>query len=284
MLSGKTALGQAQAAAGYSAPVLPFASFPAALSADGQILRPAEVPHVSLIALGGIWRPLGGRQVLAQRHTNPPTVQSLSLQIAEVVGTFPGGLVRNGMRLNMDMLIGHGALTSTARVAAAYINGSRFAQAQDGSNGIVRAFPVRGLLIARGDGAGPHPGWPTSLSAGYGAGTYEDRNVDFSQDFTVDIRLQSASEASSTIVAATWAAGFATYTTSGTHQLSVNDKTTIASITPTGWNGVFVVDTVISTTQFKVPMEADPGAYTSGGTSSRISNVRPESYVLALEG
>ena len=283
-LGGKTALQRLRTAAGMGPPIVPFASFPNPLAVPGQVRIPAELPRVELIAVGSKWLPRGGRQVLAQRHANPPTVQSLSMQIAEIVGTFPGGLVRAGMRLRMDMLIDHGALTSTARVAAAYINGSRFVQNQDGTNSTLRYFPLSGTVLALSDGSGAHPVWPVANSLGYSAGTTENSTIDFSQPFTVDIRLQSASEAASTITNATWSGGFATFTTAGTHQLTANDKTTIAGITPSGWNGVFIVDSILSPTQLKVPMAADPGAYTSGGTSSRISNVRVASYVFELWG
>ena len=76
----------------------------------------------------------------------------------------------------------------------------------------------------------------------------------------------------------------ATYTTSAAHTLAVGDKDVIASITPSGWNGTFIVSGVPDTTHFNVPMASDPGAYTSGGTSARTSNVIVKSYSLALEG
>ena len=59
-----------------------------------------------------------------------------------------------------------------------------------------------------------------------------------------------------------------------------------AGVTPSGYNipaGAIVLS-VPTTTQFTVALAADPGAYTSGGTSSRISNVISQSYVLELVG
>jgi hypothetical protein len=76
----------------------------------------------------------------------------------------------------------------------------------------------------------------------------------------------------------------ATYTTSANHTLAVGDKDVISGITPSGYNGTFIVSAVGSPTTFSVPMAANPGTYTSGGSSSRISNVISQSYELALVG
>ena len=83
---------------------------------------------------------------------------------------------------------------------------------------------------------------------------------------------------------ATWAGEIATINTSAAHTLAVGDKTVIASVTPSGYNDTFIVASVPTTTQFTVAMAADPGTYTSGGTSSRISNMISQSYVLELVG
>jgi hypothetical protein len=78
--------------------------------------------------------------------------------------------------------------------------------------------------------------------------------------------------------------GVATYNTSAVHTLAVGDKTTIAGVSLAGYNGVVIVTSVPTTTQFTVAMPANPGGSGTGGTSSRISNMISQSYVLELVG
>ena len=102
----------------------------------------------------------------------------------------------------------------------------------------------------------------------------------------MQIHMQSAAETAVNISSATWAGGIATFNTAAAHTLAVGDKTVTAGVTPSGYNipaGAIVLS-VPTTTQFTVALAADPGAYTSGGTSSRISNMISQSYVLELVG
>ena len=95
----------------------------------------------------------------------------------------------------------------------------------------------------------------------------------------------AGAETAVNITAASWAAGVATYGATA-HTLAVGDKTVIAGITPSGYNIAAggIVTVVVDANNFKIAVAADPGAYTSGGTSSRISNMVSQSYVLELIG
>ena len=115
------------------------------------------------------------------------------------------------------------------------------------------------------------------------AGNSQNNTVDFSAPWTTQINGSSVNENAITITGATWSAGVATYTATA-HTLAVGDKTTIASVTPSGYNQVGIVTEVPNANSFKMALGADPGAYTSGGTSSRISNLRILSYVMELWG
>lgn len=66
------------------------------------------------------------------------------------------------------------------------------------------------------------------------------------------------------ITAASWSGGVATFTTTSPHGLLDQMGVVVEGVTPTGYNTEQKV-TVISTTQFSMPMESDPGTYTSGG-------------------
>ena len=276
----------------YAAPLTPWASFPAALTAEGQIRRPAELPHVELIAIGGIWRPRGGRQVLAQRSTNPVTVQSTVLVPAETLGPFPGGLVRAGMRLHFDFKLTHGAIGNPNRNYHLRIgklgNTQLFAAATVGG-GTVAVGRVVAVLDVLFDTSAAHQGsFNGSAGIGYGIGNaFMNPTVDFSQSWMLEPWLSSNTETPVTITGASWSAGVATYTTSAAHTLAVGDKDVIGGITPSGYNtnsNGAIVTAIGSSTQFSIAMPVDPGTYTSGGTSARISNMQLMAYQLAMEG
>jgi hypothetical protein len=273
----------------YAAPLTPWASFPAALTAEGQIRRPAELPRVELIALGGIWRPRGGRQVLAQRGNNPVTVQSLSAQIAETLGPFPGGLVRSGMQLVLNWWVDHSGIGTGGRTARLWandgVNRSKFMEAVLSSSGASHNFVAESRLIVRSDTNAAHVG-ALNGSGSFSPGQFRfNPTINFASPFTVEIEFISCAETAVNIASATWAAGVATYNTSAPSTLVTGDKTVIASVSPSGWNiAAGAIVTRIDDDTFTVPMAADPGAYVSGGTSARTSNMKSESYILTLEG
>jgi hypothetical protein len=161
------------------------------------------------------------------------------------------------------------------------------------------SIAANGELISRinvlADASANHIATPSSNSSPLVlTGGYQAQNpsvfpliplVDFSQAWGIALRMQSAAETPVTITGATWSAGVATYTTSAAHTLAVGDKDVVSGITPSGYNGTFIVSYVGSPTTFSVPMAVNPGTWVSGpGSSSRISNMISQSYVLELIG
>lgn len=71
---------------------------------------------------------------------------------------------------------------------------------------------------------------------------------------------------------ATWAGGVATYTTDmDAHWLVANQLVTVAGITPAGYNVTAQPATVLSATQFSLPLAGDPGGAGGAGTATRVS-------------
>ena len=112
-----------------------FASLPSASGNAGMCVRVTDVgpaPGIELISDGTIWRPRGGRQVLAMRSINPVTVQNLSGAVAETIGPFPDGLVRAGMQLAANVFFHHpgvGTASRTYRLCGAWIHGHNISRA-----------------------------------------------------------------------------------------------------------------------------------------------------------
>lgn len=267
-----------------------FAALPSAASSTNKVYLVSDVgpaPGIELISNGTIWRPRGGRQVLAMRANNPVTVQSLIEAVAETIGPFPGGLVRAGMRLEIDYEIRHsgigaGARQSIFRINAVNVGGSNSLTAS-GSDLAGRQSLALGVLS---DTSAAHRRVGVNQSSFAFAFVGTTITVDFSAAWSADILLTSAAETAVNITSASWAAGIATFGTSAVHTLAVGDKTVIAGVSPSGYNvaaGAIVLS-VPTTTSFTVAIASDPGAYTSGGTSSRISNMISQSYVLSLIG
>ena len=288
MLRPKTWLAAARAAAGYSAPLVPFASFPAALTVEGQIRRPAELPHVELIALGGVWRPRGGRQVLGMRMTNPVTVQSLSEITAETLGPFPGGLVRAGMKLSLLFRFQHIAIGNPTRVYRLRIGAPGSEQdfaAQNVNTGTTQAT---GLVVQPFDvlsdvSAAHRGGFNGAMGFGWGFSKNFSPTVDFSQPWDILIRLMSGAETATNITSVSWSGGVAVFI-NPSHTLNTGDKTTVAGVSNTAYNGVYTGITRIDDNTWSGTLVTDPGGASTGGTSARISNMESQSWILTLEG
>lgn len=81
-----------------------------------------------------------------------------------------------------------------------------------------------------------------------------------------------------TVAAATWAGGIATITTSAAHGLSTGLRVSVSNVSPSAWNGTYVV-TVIDATHFSHALASNPGAYASGGqVSAPLSSVSTASW------
>jgi phage tail sheath gpL-like len=76
----------------------------------------------------------------------------------------------------------------------------------------------------------------------------------------------------STITAATWAGGSATFTTSAPHGLTVGSQVIVSGVTPTSYNGGFTTLAGTTGSTIVVPMSQNPGTYASGG-SVRLGGV-----------
>jgi len=134
------------------------------------------------------------------------------------------------------------------------------------------------------DGNATHIGSPGTVAGlGY-TSTLNMPTMDFSIPWEARVSLTSGAETAVNISAAIWAANVVTFTTSAAHTLAVGDKTVIAGVTPSGYDGTYIVVSVPSTTQFTAELLSDPGAYTSGGTSRRTSNVILQTLTITLEG
>jgi len=70
-----------------------------------------------------------------------------------------------------------------------------------------------------------------------------------------------------TVAAATWSSNVATITTSAAHGLSTGYSVTLSNMSPSAWNGTYVV-TVIDDTHFTYTLGSNPGIYASGGQVS----------------
>lgn len=280
---------------------IPFANFPAALSADGQILRPAEVPRVELMASGGLWLPRGGRQVLQSRYTNPITVQSSAAsQRFETIGPFPGGLVRANMELRLHWRFQAPAIgTGTRRlrpsigaVGHALSTPAEFAHFASGTSSLTYSGWMDVYLSVLADGSANHAA-PAAHNQG-SVGVLSNGHVssgslglsptaDFSQPWEIGLWGLSANETATNITSVSWSGGVATFV-NPSHTLDTGDKTTVAGVSNTAYNGVYTGITRIDANTWSGTLVADPGGAGTGGTSSRISNVISKSFSLELWG
>ena len=272
-------------------PTTTFAALPAASSVPGQIYRISDVgpnPGIEVVSNGTIWRPRGGRQVLAHRSVNPVTIQDTAGAVAVTLGPFPGGLIKSGMRLEMDVKFQHGGVGTGSRIAEMRIGSGAARNAMARSTSTTTGGPYGARFSAALDvladtNAQHNAGYSSPNSFGIDMAQFIP-SVNFSQAWSADIFLTSVNETAVNISSAVWGSGAAVFNTTAAHTLAVGDKVTIAGVTPSGYNGVFVVLGITDADTFSVTMAVNPGTYTSGGTSSRISNMVSRSYVLSWIG
>lgn len=79
--------------------------------------------------------------------------------------------------------------------------------------------------------------------------------------------------ATASVSTASWSGSQATYTTSAAHGLSVGQAVTVSGVTPSGYNATGEVNQVPGSTQLRLYVAANPGAYSSGGTVTPASEV-----------
>lgn len=271
-----------------------FSTFPApSAGIAGLILRANDAvfpaPGIDLVCTGTLWRPVNGSAVLAIRAQNPVTVQNAGGAYAEVLGPFPGGLIRGGHRLEIDIHFDWPAISAQIRYLTVYIGpttapGVTMAATRSGTNSATLNGRLNGLLSVLLDGNGAHKaGLSDNINSfNPGALTVLSPSVDFSAPWYIGLHFFSVNENATTITGATWSGGVATFTATA-HTLNTGDKTTVAGITPSGYNVVGIA-TRLDANTFTIPIATDPGAYTSGGTSSRISNCTLASHILRWEG
>jgi hypothetical protein len=148
--------------------------------------------------------------------------------------------------------------------------------------GDVRLETIASLLVQSDTSANHRSG---GGSQGLGSATSGfNPACDFSAPWYFFMAGISQAETAVAISTATWVGGVATYNTSAASTLAVGDKTTIAGVSLAGYNGVVIVASIVDTDTFTVAMASDPGGSGTGGTSSRISNMISQSYVLELVG
>lgn len=87
---------------------------------------------------------------------------------------------------------------------------------------------------------------------------------------------EDAESVSTNITAATWTGGVATIT-SNTHLLAAGDLVVIAAVDPAGYNGAYRVISIPSADTFTVAIASDPGAYSTGGTVTKQSQIAVDS-------
>ena len=78
--------------------------------------------------------------------------------------------------------------------------------------------------------------------------------------------------------------GFARFTTSAAHNFSAGDAIVIAGVTPSGYNGQYIIDSVPSTTTFVVETTAVASATLSSATAKRAVDTTNADLIFVREG
>src|SRR5262249_42747258 len=91
---------------------------------------------------------------------------------------------------------------------------------------------------------------------------------------------------SGTITAASWAAGTVTITVASAPLLgyAVGQSVKISGMTPSGYNGTFTINSVVSATSFTSTLATDPGTATAFGTVTNAAvGTDPQLYFTSVQ-
>ena len=280
---------QAQAAAGYAPPALPFASLPPAASVPGQVRRASDLNNAVLISDGTYWSPLNGRAVLVNVPNANLTIQSLTNTLIKAV-TFPGGFARAGSRFQVWARLLLPAVGAVARQfflragpAGASSTSFSFHWLWTDLNSLNTEARINSEMTALGT-TGVHRGVnainsnPSGIFFGRANG-YISPVVDFTAPWEIAFTGTSAAETAQTAVTATWADGVATFTRPA-HGYATGDKVVNTLFDLGGYNGTLIVTDAPTADTWTAAIAADPGGAGSGGSTSRISNVTLVDYLI----
>lgn len=92
--------------------------------------------------------------------------------------------------------------------------------------------------------------------------------VDGSWDLT---SLQTAPANTFSVTGATWTLGVATYTVASTLGLRVGEEVSVTGMTPAGYNVTRAPITTLAATTVSIAIPANPGAFSVGGTITRLA-------------
>ena len=268
---------------------IPFASFPAAAGNSGLVIGASDIgpaPGIELVSNGTRWRPRGGSQLLALRSDSPVTVQSLTEAIAETL-SFVGGFVKAGDRLDLDILQNAGAISTGTRnikvyvgAAASGLGGDRVYDVNHVNNAAASVTRGLGYLLARagidvGTVAGANGVTTSVVNNGW------NPNPNFDNPWELNFAGTSVAENAETITSSSWAAGEVTFGYAATPSAkAVGDKIVVSGMTPSAYNGTYIVTAVPSSVSWEAALASDPGTSTVQGTSQRTSNVIIQGYKL----
>jgi hypothetical protein len=91
-----------------------------------------------------------------------------------------------------------------------------------------------------------------------------NNNYDYGSVYGIQVNPVMQSR---TINAASWSANVATYGVTAAHGYSVGSKVTVTGMTPAGYNGVYYVASIPTSTTFTIAMTVDPGTATVFGSA-----------------
>jgi len=138
---------------------------------------------------------------------------------------------------------------------------------------------------------------PTSTSYIVNSGTiFKDSSTSYvpglMYNYRGDIKKAAVSSVSSAtggywgyknLNAGSWSGGTATLTTlgsgGGAHNYVVGNIVKVQSVTPSGYNGTYIITAVPTTTTFSYALTSNPGTYVSGGTST----IEPQAQITAYQ-
>ena len=222
------------------------------IAADGALSLPSASITASGVASFAQTTITSASTAVKTLVVNAPTGQATNIQEWQVGGTVQSRIATNGL----DLILGGGAYPQTVSVNYGYTNDSTTQfRVQAG------AASKKAMMLQASSGMTADLLQYQTL----GSAVLGGRNA-VGQIFTGSTTGLTTAVGGATLTA-TSAAGTATITTTSAHNIGSGDLVVVAGITPTGFNGTYVVTAVPSATAISY-VNATAGPQTVAGTIS----------------
>lgn len=265
-----------------------FANFPSAAGVSGKIVVASDLSNALLISDGTNWNPVNGHAVIANAYNVNLTVQSLSEALI-TAASFPANFVRARSRIRTWSRWSAPGIGTNPRgtylrqgAAGAGLAGNIVQIINPVTSGTSGQLELLHVTTALGVNTNTKQSTNSQIGLHLSSGNSGSYGpvVNFTAPWEIAFTGLSCAETAQTILTASWAANVVTFGYTAVHSYAIGDKIVVSGMTPSGYNGTYIITSLPTTSSWTAELLTDPGVSTVMGSSARTSNVTLVDYII----